>query len=81
MGREEFFATYRTLIQQKLRDEITRRKSISPHLDTENIVALEIDREKEQLEKLMEKTRDASIAMHLREVVDWLPQLSKKLLE
>ena len=75
--------TLRETIEARVREQIQRHLSISPHSDPQKILELQMRQEREKLLKMqqeLEKQESYEAADAIEMLADeWLPELTKKL--
>ncbi len=79
---DDFFAELRAGIEQRVREQFERHLRIDPNADPSRIVEIQIEQEREKLERAHQKFEDAGqekFAEVTRALIDdWLPMLSKE---
>ena len=73
---------FRSLIRENLREQIQRHARIDPNFDPRKIVGIQIDQEKEKLQRLADKN-DLEGEHKQRDIfealIEWLPELISEL--
>ena len=81
-GIEDFFAKRRSIVEKRIREQLARRARIDPHVDCEKVVNIQIDQEKERLERRYDEFDEGGpdrLADAARVLIDdWLPDLATK---
>ncbi|HTF15559.1 MAG TPA: hypothetical protein VK643_12915 [Burkholderiales bacterium] len=80
-GHDQILAQIRTAIEQRIDEQLERQRRVSPNIDPRKVVDIQIQQEKEKIEKYLEEEENPALASAHRAILDWLPQLAKKLKE
>lgn len=75
----DVLAQIRGAIEQRINEQLERQRRVSPNIDPRTVVDMQIQQEKERLEKALETEESPAMAKALKALLDWLPQFAKKL--
>lgn len=70
---------YRKAIEDRLAVQIARHASVSAGFDPRRVVDIQIQQERERLERALEGSDSQAQVDVYRALLDWLPELSQKL--
>jgi hypothetical protein len=78
---DQFLATVRGTIEARVREQIERHRRIDPNCNLRRVVEIQMQQERERLERLIEENEDESPAQAeaLVALLAWLPQLEHEL--
>jgi hypothetical protein len=76
----DFMAQYQAGVGSRIREQLVRHLSIEPNTDPRRIVEIQIQHERQRLEKVMQESEGKpEVAESLRLIIAWLPELEHKL--
>jgi hypothetical protein len=78
---EQFLATVRRNIEARVREQIERHQRVDPNCNIRRVVEIQMQQEREKLERLIENNEEESPAQTeaLFALLAWLPQLENEL--
>jgi hypothetical protein len=80
---DEILGKLRRDIEQRVREQLARHLAIAPHADLARIVDIQIEQEKERLNKMADKFEEQdnlNLVEFTELLIDgWLPQLAKQI--
>jgi hypothetical protein len=78
---EQFLSSLRTIVEKRVRDQLTRHLQIDPNADPRKIVEIQMNQEREKLQKLIEDNTDNPQLTDAYQVIldEWLPYLERQL--
>ena len=79
---DDFMAELRSDIEQRVREQLARHQRVDPTVELSQVVDIQIDQEREKLERKIEKLEDEGkdeVAEGLNLVIDWLSELAQDL--
>ena len=80
---DELLLDLRAGVEKRIREQLARHTRVSPNIDYNAVVDIQMDQETERLERIYEKFDDegqAAPADFVRVLIDdWLPELASRL--
>jgi hypothetical protein len=78
---DQFLATVRGNIEARVREQIARHQRVDPNCNIRRVVEIQMQQEREKLERLIEKSEEESPAQAevLFALLAWLPQFENEL--
>lgn len=72
-------AQIRVVIEQRVNEQLERQRKVSPNIDPRTVVDMQIQQEKERLEKKLDAEESPAMAEAFKALLAWLPELAREL--
>ena len=77
----DFLVQYRAMVERRVREQIERHQKANPNADPRHAVEIQMKQERAHLDRLLEaEDTPPNQAAALMQLINWLPQLGRKLL-
>ena len=77
---DDLVVQYRAMVERRVREQVARHQYVNPNADPRRAVEIQMQQEREHLERLMQKddtTPDQAEMFRL--LIAWLPELERKI--
>lgn len=76
----DILVQYKAMVERRVREQIARHQNVSDVADPRKAVEIQMQQEREKLERLIEKDETTPAQAEIfRVLIEWLPQLERKI--
>lgn len=75
----DFAFQVRAAIERRVNEQYERQRRINPNIDPRTVVEIQINQERQKLEKMLDLEEDPKLATVLKGLIAWLPELRRTL--
>jgi hypothetical protein len=76
---DDFLVQIRTAIERRVNEQLARHAKVDPGFDPRRVVEIQIQQEREQLNRMLQNAENRVQMETIRALIEWLPILTRQL--